>query len=105
MFHIKQYPDEKGNHGNPVSSCVPGMVALPDSLIPDYVATKGFAYLTIEGEAVTSVTINQEAYDAYEESLPDPTPPEPTEEDDVNAMLVDHEYRLTLLELGITEEV
>ena len=30
---------------------------------------------------------------------------EPTEEDDVNAMLVDHEYRLTLLELGITEEV
>ena len=26
---------------------------------------------------------------------------EPTEEDDVNAMLVDHEYRLTLLELGL----
>lgn len=29
--------------------------------------------------------------------------PEPTEEDDAAAMLVDHEYRLTLLELGLTE--
>lgn len=29
--------------------------------------------------------------------------PEPTEEDDTAAMLVDHEYRLTLLELGLTE--
>ena len=29
----------------------------------------------------------------------------PSEEEDTSAMLVDHEYRLTLLELGITEEV
>lgn len=28
---------------------------------------------------------------------------EPTAQDDTDAMLVDHEYRLTLLELGITE--
>ena len=28
---------------------------------------------------------------------------EPTAEDDIDAMLVDHEYRLTLLELGVTE--
>jgi len=28
---------------------------------------------------------------------------EPTEEDDVNAMLVDHEYRITLIELGLIE--
>lgn len=27
--------------------------------------------------------------------------PEPSEQDDTNSMLVDHEYRLTLLELGI----
>lgn len=46
-------------------------------------------------------------YEVVPESEPEPTPepPEPTEEDDVNGMLVDHEYRLTLLELGITEEV
>lgn len=29
--------------------------------------------------------------------------PEPTAEDDTNAMMVDHEYRLTLLELGLNE--
>lgn len=28
---------------------------------------------------------------------------EPTEEEDISALIVDHEYRLTLLELGITE--
>lgn len=42
------------------------------------------------------------------ELIPEPEPkpePEPTAEDDMNAMLVDHEYRLTLLELGITEDV
>lgn len=29
--------------------------------------------------------------------------PETTAEDDTNAMMVDHEYRLTLLELGLNE--
>lgn len=38
-----------------------------------------------------------------EGTLPEPVEPEPTEEDDTSAMLVDHEYRLTLLELGLTE--
>ena len=38
------------------------------------------------------------------EPLPEPEPtPEPTLEEDTAAMLVDHEFRLTLLELGITE--
>lgn len=36
--------------------------------------------------------------------LPDPVQVSvPTEEDDTAAMLVDHEYRLTLLELGLME--
>lgn len=29
--------------------------------------------------------------------------PEPTEEEDISSLIVDHEFRLTLLELGITE--
>lgn len=42
-------------------------------------------------------------------NVPEPEPatepfdPEPTAQDDIDAMLVDHEYRLTLLELGVTE--
>lgn len=36
--------------------------------------------------------------------LEDEAPPEePTEAEDTAAMLVDHEYRLTLMELGLTE--
>lgn len=33
----------------------------------------------------------------------DPLKKEPTEEEDMASLLIDHEYRLTLLELGITE--
>lgn len=103
MYYIKAQPSESGNHGNPVSNRAEGMVALPDNLISVYIETMGFAFLTIADEVVTAVAINQEAYDAYQASIPEPTPPEPTEEDDMNAMLVDHEYRLTLIELGLTE--
>lgn len=35
--------------------------------------------------------------------LPKPQPAEPTAEEDALSMIVDHEYRLTLLELGVTE--
>lgn len=31
---------------------------------------------------------------------PEPTPAEPTAESDMQEMIIDHEYRLTLLELG-----
>ena len=34
---------------------------------------------------------------------PDPEPAEPTAEEDALSMIVDHEYRLTMLELGVTE--
>ena len=36
------------------------------------------------------------------EDIPDPETV-PTQEEDTAAMLVDHEFRLTLLELGVTE--
>lgn len=35
--------------------------------------------------------------------IPAPEPQEPTAEEDALAMIVDHECRLTLLELGVTE--
>ncbi len=33
----------------------------------------------------------------------EPAAAEPTAQEDMDAMLIDHEYRLTLLELGVTE--
>lgn len=49
-------------------------------------------YLYIDGEYIYSP-----------EPKDDPAEAEPTAEEDALSMIVDHEYRLTLLELGVTE--
>ena len=65
MYYINIEPNESGNHGNPVSNYVEGMVILPDELLSEYIQTMGFATIRITDDFVSSVTINQEAYDAY----------------------------------------
>ena len=64
-----------------------------------------------DGEFVNRIVADeafvQQAFPAAEgythELIPEsePGPPEPTEEEDIEGMLIDHEYRLTLLELGV----
>lgn len=104
MYYINQAADTSGNHGNPVSHQTEGMVALPESLLTAYIETRGFANITVEDSTITAIAVNQEALDAYLADHPDvPQEDTPTEEDDVNALLVDHEYRLTTLELGLNE--
>lgn len=48
--------------------------------------------------------ISEDKYNSFYQgfSIKEPTS-EPSEADDTAAMLVDHEYRLTLLELGLSE--
>ena len=65
MYFIKETPNENGNHGNPTSRMSEGMVGLPEPLLKDYIDTMGFAYLTLDGDTVTDVAINQEAFDAF----------------------------------------
>ena len=54
-------------------------------------------YKLVDGKVVERTA---EEIEADKAKLPKP---EPTAEDDTNAMIVDHEYRLTLLELGLNE--
>jgi hypothetical protein len=61
----------------------------------------GFVNIEVEDDTVIEMTVNEEALAEYVESLPEPTDPEPTAQDDTDAMLVDHELRLTMLELGV----
>lgn len=61
----------------------------------------GFVNVEIENGVVVAMTVNEEALAEYLASLPEPTAPEPTAQDDIDAMLVDHELRLTMLELGV----
>ena len=63
---------------------------------------RGFVTLLFEDDVVIGFTGNQAALDAYLADHPDHVDDnDPTPDEDRNTMLVDHEYRLTLLELGV----
>ena len=66
---------------------IPASVAIPDAF--------PFVDIVVKGKVVVSMTagIVPETAEEYV----------PTARDDTDAMLVDHEYRITLLELGINE--
>lgn len=66
MFYINAQPNESGNYGNPMGKPFPGSVALPDSLLSDYINAKGFVLPVIENNQIQSLTINKEALFDYE---------------------------------------
>ena len=73
-----------------------------------YPADKRFAgFVDVEVDEskkmVTKVTWNEELYAKFAEEHPEPEPVEhePFEEEDVNAMLVDQEMRLIVLEAAV----
>lgn len=73
------------------------------AVIPDDMETPNFPFGEVTVEEIDGVmTVTSWAPGTIPEPEPEPEP-EPTAQDDTDAMLVDHEYRLTLLELGLTE--
>ena len=76
------------NHGNPMGQPFPNCITLPDALLSDYLATRGFCNITVEDGVVTALTVNQEALDAYLKEYPDvELEKEPTTEELINALL------------------
>lgn len=73
------------NHGNPTSTPFPNSVPLPDTLLMDYINTKGFCTLTIVDGAVTALAVDQEALDAYEKEHPEVEPEKPVTVEDLQA--------------------
>lgn len=82
MYYINT---QAPNHGNPTSTLFPNSVALPDTLLMDYINTKGFCTLTIVDSAVTALVVNQEALDAYNAEHPDVEPEKPVTVEDLQA--------------------
>lgn len=77
---------------------LPGYIEVPGHLEREVWACLGWCDLTIEGGKLTGITPG---------TIPEPEPApelEPTAQEDNDAMLVDHEYRLTLVELGVTSD-
>lgn len=73
------------NHGNPTSTPFPNSVSLPDTLLMDYINTKGFCTLTIVDGAVTALVVDQEALDAYNAEHPEVEPEKPVTVEDLQA--------------------
>lgn len=71
------------NHGNPTSTPFPNSVFLPDTLLTDYISTKGFCTLTVQDGAVTALAVDQEALDAYNKDYPDIEPEKTTTIEDL----------------------
>lgn len=73
------------NHGNPTSTPFPNSIPLPDTLLMDYINTKGFCTLTVQDGAVTALAVDQEALDAYEKEHPEVEPEKPVTMEDLQA--------------------
>ena len=56
------------------------------------------------GDTLWTIEDGEGCYTVAEDgTVPEPEPPAPAAEDDLAALMVDHEYRITLLELGVTD--
>lgn len=81
MQYIQPAPGPAGAYPPPQSAPAPGLLAFPDEFLPVfYPADKqaaGFVTITHDGETVTDCTWNEEAYQAWLESRPEPEEPEP----------------------------
>lgn len=72
---------------------------VPDDMVQDIKETKGFCDITLNDDGTEVVSFTAREIPIIET----PTNTEPTPQDDTDAMMIDHEYRITLLELGVTE--
>ena len=76
MWYIKSEPNEGGGYSNPQSIKIPGLVELPEEHLETFINYNGFVVLTIEGDKVTGITPNVEAWEEWKASLPEVTEPE-----------------------------
>lgn len=73
------------NHGNPMGQPFLNSIALPDTLLTNYINTKGFCTLTVQDGTVTALAVDQEALDAYNAEHPDVEPEKPVTVEDLQA--------------------
>ena len=100
MRIIEIAPLHNGAHRNQTPSY---LAKVPDgwAVVPDSLTTENFPFGEVVVEEVNG-TLTVTAWTPGVMPEPEPEPEaEPTAQDDIDAMLVDHEYRLTLLELGV----
>lgn len=85
MYYITSAA-ENDNYGNPHFPAKDGDIALPAEFLNDYLATRGFAILTVENGVITAVAKNVPAYNAYIAEHPDIV--QPTELERLEAQIL-----------------
>lgn len=88
MYYINT---QGSNHGNPTSAPFPNSVSLPDTLLMDYINTKGFCTLTVQDNTVTALVVDKEALDAYNAEHPEVEPEKPVTVEELLAALLGEE--------------
>ena len=86
MQYIRSTPNESGAYQGPQSSPFSGSLILTDEQAATLISYNGFVTLTEEDGAVTAVTPNTEAWEAWKASLPAPADPEPTAEEKISTL-------------------
>lgn len=78
-----------------------GYALIPAEFEAAFCAHNGFVIINVEGDVVASIEPNIEAWEAWKAELPElsPEPRDPLA--DLEQLVVDQEYRITLLELGV----
>lgn len=103
-MYIKPKKNSFGAYPPPQSVQTLGLVELPEEFFDTYIEYSGFVELEIDGGKVVSIDPNTEAFEARKAEEAELASAEISDpQADTDAMLIDHEYRLTLLELGLTE--
>lgn len=101
MNIIEIKPLENGGHRNQSGN----FNTIPDewAVVPDDMEIPNFPFGEVAVEEINKImTVTKWIPGIVPEALSE-SAVEPTAEDDIDTMLVDHEYRLTLLELGVNE--
>lgn len=99
MKIIKIKPEKSGAHFYQTSNSL-SVVPKGWAIIPDDMETPNIPYGDITVEEINGV-MTVTSWKAGEIPETPETKPEPTAQDDTDTMLVYHEYRITLLELGV----
>lgn len=96
MMYIDPARRENGSYGNMQSNRAPGLVAFPDELMGEFFKdgkqAAGFCVIEHDGEKVTSCTWDEDAYQAYIASLPEPEPEPETEPTELEQLRADMDY-------------
>lgn len=109
MRYIYPTSNQNGGYPAPQSVPAPGLLAFPDEFLPVFYPegkeAAGFVTITHDGETVTDCRWNEEAYQAWLSSRPEPEEPEPAPpsfEDRLSALEAENAALTAAIERGMS---